>query len=252
MKKLTFFTALFISLLLLSALPVSAQGKYPDPKGYVNDFANIIPDDLEQQLGQTLRDYETRTTNEIAVVTVVSLNGQTVEDYTMGLAEQWKVGKKGKDNGVVILVAPNDRAVRIEVGYGLEPVLTDAKAGVIINKMTPFFKNGKYDAGIELGVREVIGVLGFLTPEEIAQQKKIQEEESRAATATFLKVLMYIGIAIVLVIFILILRKKISAWQKEMNRRKSLRRTTTDFIRQVESELSQIAADVRKVDGGVK
>lgn len=246
MKKIIFSLGLAIVLILLNSFPAFGQTPYPQPKGYVNDFANVIPDDVEQRLEQTLRDYEAKTTNEIAVVTVESLDGQTVEDYTMGLAEQWGVGKRVKDNGVIILLALNERDVRIEVGYGLEPVLTDAKAGSIINKMIPFFKDGKYGVGLELGAKEVMGVIGFLTPEEIEQQKKEKEERNRAATATFLKVLMFIGIAVALVIFIVILSKKISAWNKEQKRKESVRQKTLKDIKTAEGGFKQIVPDIPK------
>ena len=144
-------------LTLFSLHLISAEPNYPEPIGYVNDFANIIPDDTQAQLETTLQDYEVKTTNEVVVVTVSSLEGNDIESYAVGLARKWGVGKEGKDNGVVILVAPNEREVRIEVGYGLEGVLPDGKAGEIIRKdIIPRFKEGNMPEGIVAGVTAVM------------------------------------------------------------------------------------------------
>lgn len=250
MKKLSFLLGALLVFLLANPLLALGQTKYPEPVGYVNDFAGILPPGLEQSLEAELRDYEAKTTNEIAVVTVSSLGGLSVEDYTIGLAEQWKVGKKGKDNGVIILVAPNERAVRIEVGYGLEPVLTDSKAGSVVNKMIPFFKEGKYDAGIVVGVRGVIGAIGYLTPEEIEQQKKQKEERNRATATTVRNVVIGIGAAGALLMLILILCNRISAWRKEEKRKESVRKETLDDIKWVEDDLWQIASEIKRLPGG--
>lgn len=250
MRKLIISIGLAIVLILLNSAPFSAQGRYPEPVGYVNDFANVIPENTEQQIERMISNYEIKTTHEIAVVTVKSLDGLTVEDYTMGLAEQWKVGKKGKDNGVIILLALNEREIRIEVGYGLEPILTDSRAALIIDKMVPLFKDGNYAAGLELSVKEVMGAIGFLTPEEIEQQRKKQEEGNRAATAVFLMVLLGTAVAAAVVIFFVMLCKKISVWQKERQRKASVRQEALQTIGEIEKELQRISSDIKKLSGG--
>lgn len=109
-----------------------AQTNFPRPTGHVNDFADTILPEAERELEAKLRDYREKTSIELSVVTVPSLDGVTVEDYTRQLAQSWGVGDKEKDNGVVLLFAPSERKIRIEVGYGMEPDMPDGKAGGII------------------------------------------------------------------------------------------------------------------------
>ncbi len=119
------------------------------PTGYVNDFAGMLQSDEKQALESKLQDFTVRTGNEIAIVTVPSLGGATVENFATKLFEEWQIGKKDQDNGVLVLIARDDRKIRIEVGYGLEPVLTDAQSHWIIqNQLTPAFREQKYYAGL--------------------------------------------------------------------------------------------------------
>ncbi len=157
LKRLSFLLIAILSIVLFVGC---ISQDIPSPKGYVNDFANMIPDDKERSLESFLVNYEQKTTNEIVVVTVETIGDKTIEDYTIHLAEKWKVGKKEKDNGVILLIAEKERKIRIEVGYGLEPVLTDAKAKLIIEReMTPLFKSGDYAAGIRAGANAVVAAL---------------------------------------------------------------------------------------------
>lgn len=136
----------FITPLFCSAL--SSQG-------YVNDFANILSND--SQLEQQLADFEKQTSNEIAVVTVSSLEGLEIEEYAVRLFEDWQIGKKTNDNGVLFLIAPSERVVRIETGYGLEGALPDALAHQIIRKeILPYFKKNDYELGVLLGVQAIM------------------------------------------------------------------------------------------------
>lgn len=110
------------------------------------------------ELEETLRRFEEETTNQIVVVTFPSLEGEVLEDFSIRLAEQWKIGQKGKDNGVILLIFKEDRKVRIEVGYGLEGALPDATAKLIIeNEIVPRFREGKFDEGVEKAVQAIIG-----------------------------------------------------------------------------------------------
>jgi uncharacterized protein len=170
MKKLIFAAAL-ISIFCLIPLLGCAGAALPEPQGYVNDFANLISDDVENSLEDILAQYEAETTNELAVVTVKTLGGKSIEEYTISLAEKWGVGQKDKDNGAVILVAETEREVRIEVGYGLEPDLTDARSKIIIeNEMLPRFRNNDYDGGILAGLTAVIETIsGTYTPQNTAE-----------------------------------------------------------------------------------
>ena len=136
------------------------QADVPYLTGRVVDNAEILKPDTRKRLAETLRRHEQKTTNQIAVLTVTTLQGDSVEEYAVRVFEQWKLGQKGKDNGVLLVVAPQDRRMRIEVGYGLEGVLPDATAARIIrNVMTPRFKEGNYDGGIVQGVEAIIAQL---------------------------------------------------------------------------------------------
>ena len=132
----------------------------PYLSGRVVDNAEILKAETKRKLNAQLKAHEQETTNQIAVLTVPSLEGESVESYAEQVFNTWKLGQKGKDNGVLVLVAPNERRMRIEVGYGLEGTLTDVAASRIVrNVMTPRFKEGNFDAGIEQGVAAVIGQL---------------------------------------------------------------------------------------------
>lgn len=148
---------LFLFLLLVLFFPLSAIAglDLPNAKSYVNDFAGILSN--TQILEQQISAYEQETSNEIAIVTVGSLQDTTIEEYAVRLFEKWKIGKADKDNGILILVAPNERQIRIEVGYGLEGALPDSLASSIIQReILPSFKNMNYQTGVENGVLAVI------------------------------------------------------------------------------------------------
>ncbi|MBN2104042.1 TPM domain-containing protein [bacterium] len=128
--------------------------------GRVNDYAQILSSETHQSLTEILRAHENRTGNQIVVLTIPTIGGESIEEYAADVFKAWGLGQKGIDNGILIVVVPNDRRMRIEVGYGLEPALTDGMAGQIIRTvMTPRFKDGNYDEGIAGGARAVIGVL---------------------------------------------------------------------------------------------
>jgi len=145
--------------LLLLPTPLIAVS-YPNPTGFVTDTAQLLTTEERTALETTLTNFTQQTGNEIAVVTVPSLEGEPIEDYAVKLFKQWGIGQKEKDNGLLILIAKEDRAVRIEVGYGLEGALNDAKAGRIIRDIiAPAFQEGKYAAGLQGAVEVIIGEL---------------------------------------------------------------------------------------------
>src|SRR6516165_6022920 len=151
--------SLAIIALLCAGLAVLAAA-FPALTGRVVDQANIIPAATRSALEQRLADLEAKSGIQLVVATVASLGGQEIEPYANQLFRTWKLGEKTKNNGVLLLVAPNERRVRIEVGYGLEGTLTDALSKVIItNAMAPRFKSGDYSGGISRGVDDIITVL---------------------------------------------------------------------------------------------
>ncbi|HXX47090.1 MAG TPA: TPM domain-containing protein [Myxococcota bacterium] len=124
------------------------------------DRATLLSPGMRDSLERSLSDYERNTGHQIVVHTTPSLEGLAIEDYSIQVAEAWKVGQKGLDNGVILTVAPNEHKVRIEVGYGLEGVLPDAIAARIIrDEITPRFRSGQMDQGIFAGVRAIEKVI---------------------------------------------------------------------------------------------
>jgi murein DD-endopeptidase MepM/ murein hydrolase activator NlpD len=129
---------------------------YPDPIGFINDFANIIDKEYEDKLITLIEDLENKTSAEIAVVTVDSLAGVTIDEYSYELFNKWGIGKKNKNNGVLLLIAVNEKSVRIEVGLGLEGIITDYIAGKILDDLViPKFKEGNFNQGIYNCVEEI-------------------------------------------------------------------------------------------------
>jgi len=150
----------FLLLLMLLTDTLLSAADIPYLTGRVTDNAEILSETTRQSLTVSLKEHEDRTSNQIAILTVPTINGESIEEYAVEVFDAWKLGQQDKDNGILMVVVPNDRRMRIEVGYGLEATLTDAMAGRIIQfAMTPKFKNGDYDGGITDGIRAVIDVL---------------------------------------------------------------------------------------------
>lgn len=153
-------------LLFLSMSPAQAKGKNAPgntvvslpsmPANYVVDLAGIISPGAKERLDGYLQELERKTGAQVIVLTVPSLNGLPIEEFSLDAAEKWKLGQKGKDNGALLLVAPNERRYRFEVGYGLEGTLPDSYVGTLGREyMVPYFKKGDYSDGIELAVSAV-------------------------------------------------------------------------------------------------
>ncbi|MBP7738886.1 MAG: TPM domain-containing protein [Spirochaetes bacterium] len=161
MKRRRFHQALLTALAALLALaPAMAAIPVPELRGRVTDDAGVLGDATEDHIGSLLKSHEERTTNQVAVLTITSLEGESIEEFATRVFGKWRLGRKKKDNGVLIIVAVKDRRMRIEVGYGLEGVLTDVKAGRIIDTiMAPRFKAGDFDGGVTAGALAVIAQL---------------------------------------------------------------------------------------------
>lgn len=141
-------------------VPLLLGAAFPSPSGYVNDFATVLDDSAEQYLEGFLETLERDTNAEVVVATVASLEGMTVEEYANRLFAEWGIGQAADDNGVLLLVAPGDRAVRIEVGYGLEPMLPDGLAGEIIRtEILPEFRDGNMPRGIGRGLNRIAQIV---------------------------------------------------------------------------------------------
>jgi len=144
-------------LCLLFCLPAFGLAVPERPEGRITDRTRTLTRDQIAALERKLAAFERETTNQIAVLLIPSLEGDSLEDYSIRLAEKWKIGQQGRNNGVILLIVKNDRKLRLEVGYGLEGALPDALAGTIIrNEISPRFRDGQFYQGIDAGVNAVI------------------------------------------------------------------------------------------------
>jgi uncharacterized protein len=148
-------------LVLGLCLPCLAQEvSYPSPKGYVNDYAGILSPQAAQSIDMLCRQVESKTTAQIALVIVGTTKPLEIEQYAVELFERWGIGQKGKDNGLLLLVAINDRKVRIETGYGLEGAIPDAIANNIIQQVIiPEFRQGQYEKGLVTAVLSIADIV---------------------------------------------------------------------------------------------
>ena len=142
------------------AFAVAFAADVPYLSGRVVDDAEILRPATREAIAGRLAAHEQKTTNQVAVLTIPTIGDESIEEFATRVFGTWRLGQRGKDNGVLVVVVPNDRKLRIEVGYGLEGTLTDAAAGRIIrNVMTPAFKAGDFDKGVSDGVDAIVGQL---------------------------------------------------------------------------------------------
>ena len=147
---------IFLSLLVGLSAGHGFALDVPQLTGYVNDRADMISPGVELKLENFLREFERTDSTQISILTVPSLDGEALAEYSLRVADAWGLGKKEKDNGVLLLVARDDHKIRIEVGYGLEGKLTDLLAGRIVdNEISPYFRQGNFDGGIIAGVSAI-------------------------------------------------------------------------------------------------
>jgi uncharacterized protein len=152
--------------MLILAMAAGASGAdIPYLSGRVVDDAEILSSAAHSRLTIMMREHEQRTTNQIAVLTVPTIQGASIEEHALAVFENWKLGQRGKDNGVLVVIVPRDRRMRIEVGYGLEGTLTDlAAARIVRNIITPRFKENDFDRGVEEGVTAIVAQLEGRAP----------------------------------------------------------------------------------------
>ena len=147
-------------ILAILALPVAGHAAFPRPTGYVNDFAGVVAPATRQGLERFLASFDAQTGVEVAVVTLPSLEGRAVEEVAVELFQNWGIGAKGKDNGLLFLVAPAEKRMRFEVGYGLEGAMNDALAGRILDEeVVPRFRAGEMSDGIAAGTVAAVSVI---------------------------------------------------------------------------------------------
>jgi uncharacterized protein len=201
---------------MLSAAAVAAPA-FPELTGRVVDEAGQLSGDDRAALTAELAEIESTSTDQVAVVTLKSLQGYTIEDFGYQLGRKWGIGQKDKDNGILLIVAPNERKVRIEVGRRLEPVMTDALSKLIIeNAILPAFRRGDFPGGIRTGVRDIKDVLLGDT-EAVKERAKGARRSSDADTLQI--ILFAFWICVVLYIMWAVYRSSLSAQNAAGGRR---------------------------------
>jgi uncharacterized protein len=160
-------------ILLLSCLPIAAYGlDVPRLQGYVNDYAGMISPSAKPKIEEGLKAFEQSDSTQIVILTIPSLEGENIEEFSIKVAEAWKIGQQQKDNGILLIVSKQERKIRIEVGRGLEGRLTDLMAGRIIDQVIkPRFKQGDFDGGFITGASALIAAT---RGEFKAEQRPIQ------------------------------------------------------------------------------
>ncbi len=184
-----------IALLLLTLCTSFIFGlSVPQLKARVNDYGNVLSNSQERELENLLVSMEKGTSSQIAVLTVKSLEGDNLEEFSIRTVEKWGLGQKGSDNGVLLLVSMAEKKIRIEVGYGLESVLTDAKASYIIrNVISPNFKNGDIYKGLSDGVKAISGTISGefkITNNDLTRDR--EENKSGGAPISFIFIILFL------------------------------------------------------------
>ena len=202
-----FDSRLHCAFLLVFAAPLLRAERVqdlPQPTNYVSDLAGVLSPQTVQGLNALCRQVDRQAHAQIAVVTVKSLDGEPIEDFTTALEDKWKVGAKGTDRGVILLFAIQDRKRRIETGYGLEGILPDSKVGVIGRSIVPQLQAGNYDAAISSAVVQVAQIIAADAGVDLQAAPRRGPPASRGQQISLGQLL--IGGAVLLVIFFLLAR----------------------------------------------
>lgn len=189
--------ALLIGFVLGGQAARADDPTFPPITGRVVDAAGLLKSEERSALEAKLKAYETKTSDQVVVATIPSLQDRTVEDYANRLFRSWKLGQAKSDNGALLLVAPNERKVRIEVGYGLEGALTDALSKVIITTaIAPRFKAGDYPGGINAGVDAILSILAG-DAEEWQRKGQVRGDEADPGQVILFVVLFLVILVVV-------------------------------------------------------
>ena len=182
----------FFAAVLLFTSAVTAAVPAHTTQFYINDFANVLSAETENLIFNKSKSYADSSQIQVVVTTVTTLDGRTVEDYSLEMARSWGIGDKEDNTGVLILVSTGDREIRVEVGYGLEGILNDSKVGRLIrNEAVPYLSKNDYDSGIKELYLAVMNEIGDVT----AQTAKDVESEDSTCLA---------GIIVFLIVVVLI------------------------------------------------
>jgi len=174
--------SMLTAVFFLAVLPFAAEASFPEPEGYVNDFAGVISSEHRQQIAETAQHLKEKGEIELAVVTVQSLEGMPIEQYSIGLAEAWGVGTSREDLGIILLLAVQDRELRLEVGYGLEGDIPDGLAGEILDTwVIPQLRQGNYSSAMQEGARYISVLLADRRGFELAGMQSSYEASGGGA-----------------------------------------------------------------------
>ncbi len=183
-------------LVVVAAASTLAEPTFPELTGRIVDNASLLTAEDRVAINDTLKALEEKSTDQVVVVTLPSLQGYEIEDFGYQLGRKWGIGQKGKDNGVLLIVAPNERKVRIEVGRGLEPTMTDLLSKLIIeNAILPAFRRGDFSGGIRAGVRDIKDVL-LGDAEEVKERAKRPPEQLEVDWVALLLIAFWIAIVL--------------------------------------------------------
>ncbi len=209
--RLKYKSILLLALVLfvLSTIPTGFAAEIPQrPANPVVDLAGIIDEAVETKINRYLRELELKTTAQMAILTVKNLKGQTIEEFSLNIAhDKWKLGQKGKDNGVLIVVAMDAKKYRIEVGYGLEGTLPDSLVGGIGRQyIVPYFKKGDYSTGIYTATLAIANKIASEAGVKISGMPAVQTNfpvnKSKPTGGPFGKIISLVFFLIMLVLFI--------------------------------------------------
>ena len=185
------------SMQCVSAEPVASL----KPEGYVNDFAGALDESSKTYITQTCQQLEQKANAQVAVVTINSTDGKEIFDYSVDLYQKWGIGQKGKDRGVLILLAVKDRRYFINVGYGLEPILPDGKVGGFGREAVPYLKQGDYSGAAKLIVSRVAATIaadaGISLENQPAPERRAPPQENPSSPFSFI----WIVIVVLIVLF---------------------------------------------------
>ena len=191
---------LFFLLLILIATGTFADD-VPGYSSYVNDYAVVITEKDKASMESVAKEVEEKTGAQIAVLTVKSMSPYTsIDEFGMAVAEKWKVGEKGKDTGIIIILAMEERKVRIEVGYGLEGIFNDARVGRILdNTIIPYFRGGDFSAGLRRGVFKIADTIGKEMDVELDERTKMQDSNFTESLCIFIFFVIFVSIFILMI-----------------------------------------------------
>ena len=197
-----FIIAAFIFLLAVVLNAFASTPQPPEiPSDYVVDLAGVVGSDAKNHLNASLQELEQKTTSQVLVLTVQSLDGESIEDFAFTTKEKWKLGQKGKDNGVLIVVAVRDRKYRIEVGYGLESVLPDSMVGTIGREyLVPYFRKGDYSTGITAATLAVIRSIAAHEGVRISAMPELRQSRATSNRPLGMVQIIIFGVFIVIVL----------------------------------------------------